>query len=107
MKLIQRQGSYENETLISALASEEDIKSALLTMDFTSTIELVDEDGSQIHSALSGENLRYWLNLTETSRRGKKKEFCIYEQLTEIEDVIKAFYYFLANNPKLDIDFNW
>ena len=88
MKLIQRQGSYENETLLSASASEEDIKLALLTIDSITTVELVVEDGSQIHSALSGEDSGYWINLTETSRRGKKKEFHTDEPVININDVI-------------------
>ena len=44
MKLIQRQGSYENEILLSTSASEEDIKLALLTIDSITTVELVVED---------------------------------------------------------------
>ena len=72
MKLILRTDSYENETLLSHDAKLSDIQSALLSIDSTKSIELVADNGSQIHTALSEENQKYWLNLTEVSRSGKK-----------------------------------
>ncbi len=95
MKLVLRQGSYENETLISGSATEQDIQSALLSIDPTKSFELVADDGATIQTAQSEENLRYWVNLTEVSRFGKKHCQGIDGQLGDLRDVIRAFNYFL------------
>lgn len=107
MKLILRQGSYENETVISDQVTEDIIKSAFGLLDLDSSLELVANDGAEIQTSLSPENSRYFLNLTEVSRRGEKTNSYIEGQLESLNEVVKAFVYFYANDPRLGNEFIW
>jgi hypothetical protein len=107
MKLILRQGSYENATVISDRATEDVVRAAFDFLNMDSSLELVANDGSEIQTSLSPENSRYFVNLTEVSRRGEKVNSFIEGQLEGLDEVIKAFVYFYSNDPRLGNEFVW
>lgn len=106
MRLLLKQIETNIETEISSVATLLEVQTTLNTVNTEISIELIAADGSKIQT-LQSENTRYWVNLEEVSRLGEKTYSYINGQVANLEDVAKAFYYFMENDTRLGTDFVW